>query len=402
MADDRTSTASEELLCSLADEGDPVLSVVLPTLNEEAGIRECIANVKQAIADLGVETEIIVSDSSTDRTPEIARELGAIVVEPDGEGYGNAYCYAFERARGEYVAMGDADMTYDFTELPKLFRPVAEGDADVVLGSRFDGEIKPGAMPALHKYVGNPLLTRFLNVFYDAEVSDAHSGFRVVSREAIETLELRSGGMEFASEMVMAASEKGLAIEEVPITYHERAGDATLDSFRDGWRHVKFMLMNAPGYLFSVPALVFGVLGVLTLLASYLGANVAGLTFRIQTAIAGCVLTIVAVQLASLAMFSAVATDPIRQPRDPLTSWFLDQFQLEHGATIGIAFALLGGGYVVYTVSNWIASGYATLPDVVSNILAMTAIVVGMQVVFYSFFLSMLAQHTPSPNEDGV
>ncbi|PSP88380.1 glycosyl transferase, partial [Halobacteriales archaeon QS_4_66_20] len=148
----------------------PVLSVVVPALNEEEGIGECIDGIERAVAELGVPTEIVVSDSSTDRTPEIARERGAIVVEPDQSGYGYAYRYAFERVRGEFVVMGDADTTYDFVEIPRLLRVLRSENVDMVLGSRLGGTIEPDAMPLLHQYVGNPLLTRFLNVFYDAGV----------------------------------------------------------------------------------------------------------------------------------------------------------------------------------------------------------------------------------------
>jgi glycosyltransferase involved in cell wall biosynthesis len=171
----------------------------MPTLNEEEGIVECIDRIRTALDELQVYGEIIVSDSSTDRTPELARQHGAIVVEPDGKGYGYVYQYAFDRARGQYIAMGDADTTYDFTELPKLFYHVADGEADLALGSRLTGEIREGAMPPLHEYIGNPMLTRFLNTFYNTDISDAHSGLRVFSRDALEQLDLQTEGMEFAS-----------------------------------------------------------------------------------------------------------------------------------------------------------------------------------------------------------
>jgi glycosyltransferase involved in cell wall biosynthesis len=232
-------------LLSETSDQSPTVSVVLPTLNKEDDIRTCVRKVERAPADMGVTGEVIVSDSSSDRTPEIAREMGAIVVEPDRTGYGYAYGYGFRFARGKFIVMRDADTTYDFEELPKLFELVEDG-ADMAMGSRLRGEIKPGSMAKLHRYIGNPLLTRFLNFFYDADVSDAHSGMRVIRREALSELTLESDGMEFASEMIMAASTAGLDIRETPITYHERTGEATLDSFHDGWRHVRFIPVNAP------------------------------------------------------------------------------------------------------------------------------------------------------------
>jgi glycosyltransferase involved in cell wall biosynthesis len=230
----RTAAPDHGPVVSPESDSVPTISVVMPTLNEEAGIAECITRIKNGLEEIGVRGEIIVADSSDDRTPEIAAAMGAVVVHPDEPGYGYAYRYAFEHARGEYVVIGDADTTYDFEELPKLFERVANGDADMSMGSRLGGEIKDGAMPALHRYVGNPLLTAFLNLFYDAGVSDAHSGFRVIRRDVLQELDLETDGMEFASEMIMEAGAQGLEIAEEPITYHEREGKATLDSFQDG------------------------------------------------------------------------------------------------------------------------------------------------------------------------
>jgi len=390
-AERRTDLTGDDLLVQRDSDQEPSLTIVMPTLDEERGIGECMARAKAAIASLGVVSEIIVSDSSTDRTPEIAHEKGAIVVEPDGDGYGNAYKYAFEHARGEYVAIGDADTTYDFEELPKLVRLARRDDVDIAMGSRLEGEIKPGAMPLLHRYVGNPLLTTFLNTFYDAGVSDAHSGLRVLDSEALERLDLETTGMEFASEMIMDAAAKDMTIEEVPITYHEREGEATLDSFRDGWRHVRFMLVNAPGYLFSLPAAVLTAVGVTVMALSLFGARLGSATFGLQTMIGGSLITIVGYQVGTLAMFSSVATNPIREPRDPITNRIRSQSSLEHGASLGLV--LFGAGALVlgYGVVAWTMTGYDVVPSATVNLLASTVAMIGLQTVFCSFFLSMLA-----------
>jgi hypothetical protein len=369
-----------------------MLSVVLPTLNEEEGIAECIRKIKVSIAEMGVTAEVIVSDSSTDRTPEIARREGAIVVHPDEAGYGYAYRYAFAHARGEYIVIGDADTTYDFEELPKLFDQVRDGDADMVLGSRFRGEILPGAMPSLHRYVGNPLLTWFLNTFYDTTVTDAHSGFRVFDRTILDPLDLESDGMEFASEMIMQAGSNGLTIAEVPITYHERTGDATLSSFRDGWRHVKFMLLNAPTYVYTLPSLVFAALGVLAMVVSLTRTQLLTVTFGTHTAIAGSLLAIVSYQVGSLGVFSSITADPIRMPRDPMTRWVTGKFRLEYGATVGVVLLVLGSAYLLSVVLRWVASGYTYNLSVMSNMLAFTAVVLGAQTVFYSLFLTSILE----------
>jgi hypothetical protein len=382
---------ADEVLLPADSAQQPAVSVVLPTLNEEAGIAECITRIRNALSREGLLGEVIVSDSSTDRTPEIARDLGAIVVEPDQPGYGYAYRYAFERVRGEYVVIGDADTTYDFEELPKLLEPVRSGDADMSLGSRLEGEIKPGAMPPLHEYVGNPLLTRFLNVFYDAGVSDAHSGFRVIHRDALEELDLDSTGMEFASEMIMEAGARDLDIAERPIVYHEREGETTLDSFRDGWRHVRFMLVNAPGYLFSIPGLLMVAAGVLVMALSLGDVSLGATSFGIHSMIAGSMLTLVGAQVGSLGVFATVASDPIRAPDDPLTMWLTEHVRLEHGATAGLVLFAAGAAYGTVMVGQWVASGFTRLPILMVDIAAVTAIVLGIQLVFSSFFLSVVA-----------
>lgn len=370
----------------------PTITVVMPTLDEEDGVQQCITDVERALCELDVSGEVIVSDSSSDRTPELAREAGAIVVEPDDDGYGYAYRYGFRYARGEYVVMGDADTTYDFSRLPDLLDPLVDGDADLVLGSRFRGEIKPGAMPSLHRYVGNPLLTTFLNAFYDADVTDAHSGFRAFDRDLLAALDLHASGMEFASEMVMDAAAKGLHIEEVPIVYHPREGDETLDSFQDGWRHVKFMLTNAPGYIFTSPSIGFVLAGVAIMATSLVGAQIAGLVFGTYTMVIGSLLTIVGYQVGSLAVFSSVAANPIREPADPVTEWICGNVSLEHGASVGLVLFTVGGVAATYMAVEWVTSGYAVRAPLNWLLLAFTTILLGVETVFYSFFLSLLAQ----------
>ena len=389
----RAAADSDAILVSPYSDIKPTLSVVLPTLNEEDGIAECIDRITHALQELGITGEVIVSDSSTDRTPEIARNNGAIVTEPTEGGYGAAYLHAFEQVRGEYVAIGDADTTYDFEELPKLFRLVADGDADMAMGSRLDGEIKPGAMPALHQYVGNPLLTKFLNVFYKAGVSDAHSGMRVISTEALDRMTLQSTGMEFASEMIMEAGARDLTIKEEPITYHERVGEATLDSFEDGWRHVRFMLINAPGYLFSIPGIVFGILGALVMALAYSDVSLGATSFGIHSMLAGSLLILLGFQAASLGVFATVAGDPIRKPEDRITRWITANVTLESGATAGALVFTAGAAYATFLVSRWAASGFTHVPIVMHDIVAFTGIILGLQIVFGSFFMSAVAEH---------
>ncbi|QRV15803.1 glycosyltransferase family 2 protein [Haloterrigena salifodinae] len=380
--------SADELLVGRDSDINPELSVVMPTLNEEEGIETCIGWIKSAVEELQLPTEIIISDSSTDRTPEIAREMGSIVVEPDQPGYGYAYRYAFERARGEYIAMGDADTTYDFKDIPRLLSHLEETGADMVMGSRLEGEIRPGAMPTLHQYIGNPLLTKFLNLFYRAGVSDAHSGFRVFRRQALDEMNLETTGMEFASEMIMEAGAKDLVIEETPIIYHEREGEETLESFRDGWRHVRFMLVNAPGYLFSAPGLLMSLLGMAVMGIAYSDVSIGEASLGIHSMIAGSLLTIVGYQVASLGVFAAVTSDPIQKPEDPITEHVIGSLSLEHGATAGLLIFAVGGLYGAGLVYQWVSNGFMSLEFTMGALVAFTAIVIGLQTVFSSFFLS--------------
>ncbi|WP_371161549.1 glycosyltransferase family 2 protein [Halorubrum miltondacostae] len=385
---EQSRQSADELLVGANSNTMPTLSVVMPTLNEEAGIRTCINWIKDAVEALQLPTEILISDSSTDRTPEIAREMGAVVVEPDGKGYGYAYRYAFNRTRGEYIVMGDADTTYDFTQIPRLLDHLLETNADIVMGSRLDGEIKDGAMPTLHQYIGNPLLTRFLNTFYRAGVSDAHSGFRIFTRDAYEQLNLGTSGMEFASEMIMDAGARDLTIEEVPIVYHERKGEETLDSFRDGWRHVRFMLVNAPGYLFSVPGMLLTIFGAAVVLIAHTGIEFGAITLGTNSMIAGSLFSILGVQVGSLGVFATVASDPIQKPNDVITDWVTENATLERGASAGLTVFTAGAVYASWLIAEWALSGFGSVPFTTSALLAFTCIVVGVQLVFSSFFLS--------------
>jgi len=246
-------------------------------------------------------------------------------------------------------------------------------------------------MPPLHQYVGNPLLTRFLNTFYGAGVSDAHSGFRVFTKDALETLELETTGMEFASEMIMEAGANDLTIEEVPIVYHEREGEETLDSFRDGWRHVRFMLVNAPDYLFSYPALLLVSLGVVLMGLSLPTTTVGGVNFGLQTMVGGSLLAIVGYQVWALALFSSIAADPIREPSSALVGTIRRNFKLEHAASVGVAVTAAGLLYLASVFGRWLVAGEAALPSATVTLFASTVVILGVQTVFGSFFMSMLA-----------
>lgn len=383
------------------------VSVVIPTKNEEQAVGCCLEKVLKSFREHNIDGEIILTDNSTDRTPEIAQSMGARVVTPDRLGYGYAYKYGFAQARGNYIVMGDADNTYDFEDIPRLLAPLRDGTADMVMGSRLKGKILPGSMPTLHKYIGNPMLTAFLNFFFKAGVSDSHSGFRAFTKEAYEEMHLRSTGMEFASEMIIEAARRGIRIKEIPIVYHPRIGESKLSSFSDGWRHMKFMLLYTPKHLFIIPGMVLSALGIFLMAATTLNIDI-GYTPSIHTLIFGSLFLITGYQIASMGLFAGVygRAKGILDP-DDITEWIVHNISLERGITIGIVTFGLGFVYLFYRVSTWALNGFPTFPWVEQNMTAFTLITVGLQTIFFSFFLSLIggdyqterSERTPSFTE---
>ncbi|HEU4980442.1 MAG TPA: glycosyltransferase family 2 protein, partial [Solirubrobacterales bacterium] len=238
------------------------VSVVIPCLNEAGSIEACVRAARGALDDGGYRGEVIVVDNgSTDGSGELAAAAGARVIEEPRRGYGNAYLAGLAEAQGKYIVMLDADMTYDAGELPRFIGELEAG-GDLVLGNRME-QIHPGAMPWLHRRVGNPVLTGLLNRLFDTDVRDAHCGMRAVRREVLPRLALRTSGMELASEMVIRAAKLGLEIRQFPIEYHPREGESKLSTWGDGWRHLRFLLVHSPKYLFLLPGVVMAALGAL-------------------------------------------------------------------------------------------------------------------------------------------
>src|SRR5256714_2626780 len=248
----------------------PVVSVVIPCLNEAQNIQACVTAALEEFERMGISGEVVVADNdSEDDSAQLAERAGARVVVERRRGYGSAYRAGFGAARGRYIVMVDADLTYDFSEIPRFVAALEDG-AEMVIGDRMDN-IRPGAMPWLHRYVGNPILTGLLNMFFSTGVKDAHCGMRALRSDVLPRLDLRTTGMEFASEMVIRAAKENLRIADFPIEYHPRGGQSKLSSFRDGWRHLRFLLVHSPNHLFIVPGTLLA--GVGTLLVVFVGAG---------------------------------------------------------------------------------------------------------------------------------
>ena len=349
----------------------------------------CVESAFEAMERAGIDGEVVVADNaSEDRSAELARGAGARVVEEPRRGYGSAYLAGFSAARGDYIVMGDADLTYDFDEIPKFVEKL-DGGADLVMGDRMDN-ISDGAMPWLHRYVGNPLLSGFLNLLYKTGVRDAHCGMRALRRDQLEVLDLRTPGMEFASEMVIKASKRGLVIDQFPIEYHPRGGESKLSTWRDGWRHLRFLLVHSPTHLFLVPGLVLGVLGALILVAALSGLDLLGRTWGIHAAITGSLLVIVGVQVISLGLCAHAYGCYHLGEQDAWFERMRSRFRLEHGLLAGGLTALVGLVMAIVIGVQWATRGFGALGEEKLAILASTLVVVGIQVFFTSFLLSIL------------
>lgn len=368
------------------------VSVVIPAMNEEDSIGICIEKVNKVFSEYNIDGEVVVADNSTDKTPEIARSLGAKVVTPDKKGYGAAYLYGFEHASGDYIVIADADNTYDFLEIMTFIEPLRKGEADFVMGTRLKGEIKKGAMPPLHQHIGNPGLTWILNKLFKSGISDSHCGMRAITKDALGRLNLNTRGMEFASEMIIEATRKKLRIAEVPITYYPRAGESKLSSFSDGWRHLKFMLLHSPSTLFIVPGLIMFMAGwalVIALLGGPVQMN--GIWIHLHPMLYGSLLAILGYQIINLGLFAKTyAVVNNIEEHDAITEFVSDHVSLERAGTIGLIVFLIGAGVLGNIIYQWANAGSGALPEIRMDIFAMTLMVLGAQTVFAGFFLSIV------------
>jgi glycosyltransferase involved in cell wall biosynthesis len=369
---------------------DVRISVVLPCLDEEGAVGKVIDDAWEGISGTGLPGEVVVVDNgSTDRSPEIAAEHGARVVYEERRGYGSAYLRGLAEAKGDFVVMADADGTYPLTELRPFVAQLEEGK-DLVLGSRFRGRIHSGAMPWLHRRIGNPVLTWVLNLFFGVKVSDAHCGLRAVRRDALPLLELDSTGMEFASEMIFKSAKRGLAVGEVPIDYYPRIGESKLQTLRDGWRHLRFMLVHSSTFLFIVPGAALLALGLAVMLPLAFGPReIFGVTWYIHAMIAGSTATLVGAQILQLGIFARTYAVLYLGDSDPLLQRFW-RVRMEYGLLLGFVLILAGGGTMGAIFISWAQGGYGALAYEHESLFGLTLIGLGFQTMFASFFLSVL------------
>jgi glycosyltransferase involved in cell wall biosynthesis len=388
----------------------PEVSIVMPCLNEAETLQACIEGALMAIKSCGVRGEVVIADNgSTDDSPSIALQAGARLVRVKDKGYGNALLGGIQAAAGTYVLMGDADGSYDFGELPVFLERLRQGK-DLVMGCRLPaggGTIQPGAMPWKHRWFGNPVLSGLGKLFFRAPIDDFHCGLRAFRRDAILALDLRCAGMEFASEMVVRSTVARLKIAQVPITLRPdgRTRAPHLRSWRDGWRHLRFMLLYSPKWLFFVPGLFLFTAGTFGFLVLMPGpVRIGAVTFDTNTLLICSAIILIGFQVVFFAIYTktfAVQTGLLRP--DSRITWLLNTQPVEWGVGIGLILALLGMGYLVYSVLQWQEAGFGNLPYSESLrivIPGVTAVALGVQCIFSGFALAVLGLERSSHNSD--
>lgn len=364
----------------------------MPCLNEEKTVALCIKRAKEGIKKSGLKGEVIVCDNgSTDKSIQYAKQAGAIVIQESRKGYGSAYLSGIKSAKGTFIVIGDSDGTYDFREIPKLLKPLYQ-DHDLVLGSRLKGKIDNNSMPFLNRYLGTPCLNLFIRIFFHFNISDSQSGMRAFSRLAYDKLKLKTLGMEFASEMLIRASQENLQITEVPIRYLRRIAPTKLARFRDAWRHIRFMLLFAPTHLFIIPGGFFmsiGLSGVLLLSQGPL--EILNRNFDFHSMIFASMLALLGYEVIMLGIYAKTYSWLENFTTEgKILKTTLKYFKLEKGVLLGLIISIFGFLIGLNTFINWAQHGFSELWAIRPVILSMTFFILGIQVLFSSFFLSIL------------
>lgn len=370
------------------------VSVVIPCLNEANSIAYCIGKALKAFKDAGINGEVVIGDNgSTDGSAQIAEEHGARVTHISMKGYGHALRGGIEAARGNFIVMGDADDSYDFSELPRFVEKWREG-YEVVMGNRFKGEIKPGAMPWHHKYFGNPVLSGILRLLFKTNISDSHCGMRGFTKETYMRMDLRTTGMEFASEFVIKAIKLGVRMCEIPITLwpDKRGRPPHLRSFRDGWRHLRFMMLFAPNWLFLIPGGLLMTLGLFLVMWLLPGPRyIGGKMIDVHTMLFGMLFTLIGAQIISIGLFAKVFSysERFAANQQSLEHW-LKHITFEHGLIFGGVLSMVGFVGDTWVFYQWACSGFGPLEQMRTIMFWSLLFFLGIQTLFSSFFLSML------------
>ncbi len=371
------------------------ISVVIPCLNEEETIAECVAKAKKAFEEMNRPGEVIVVDNgSRDRSAAIAAGLGARVINETRKGYGSALRRGIAEAHGKYIVMGDGDDTYDFSAIAPFIQLLDKG-CDLAMGSRFRGTILPGAMSWSHRYVGNPILSGMLRLLFGGTVSDSHCGLRAFTKNAYERMGLHTTGMEFASEMVIHGMKNNLIITEVPITYYPRRGESKLESLRDAWRHVRFMLLYSPVYLYFVPAAVLFIPGMYLLIKFLFGPVwLFGHPWDIRSMVFASMLALLGWQIFGFGFCAVAYSHSIGLIETPFARRITRMLSLERLIFSGIGIFLIGLYFTGRLFFVWAQRGFGELriyeiDTIKMGIFSVTFMIIGIQIIFAGFLSSL-------------
>ena len=373
------------------------VTVLMPCLNEAETIQICVSKAIGWLQSCNLNGEVLVADNgSTDQSRYLAEQAGARVVEVPERGYGNALMGGIQAARGRYIIMGDGDDSYDFSNLTAFLEQLRAGN-DLVMGNRFAGGIARGAMPALHQYLGNPVLSGVGRILFRTRCGDFHCGLRGFNRASILALDLRTTGMEFASEMVVKATLHSLRIAEVPTTLRPdgRSRPPHLKSWRDGWRHLRFLLMYSPRWLFFYPGLaLMGIGAVLSCLLLFGPLHIGTVVFDVHTLLYAAMAVMLGFQCVAFAVFTKVfAISEKLLPEDPRMQKVSRFVKLETGLIVGVFLTIIGLAGAIYSLAAWEMRGFGTMePRQTLRIVipSVTFLTIGFQIILYSFFLSIL------------
>lgn len=365
----------------------PLLSVVIPCYNEEKTIGKCIIDAKQTCEVNKIPYEIIVVDNnSQDESAKISKKEGAKVVSEKKQGYGHAYHKGFSSAKGEYIFIADGDYTYDFKEIPKFYSQIEKG-YEFVIGNRFTKKMESGAMPRLHKYIGNPFLSGLINILFHNNIKDTQCGARLIKKTTYEKLKLQSKGMEFASEMIIKATKQKIKIKQIKISYKTRLGESKLSSFSDGWRHLRFILMMNPTATYIIPGIILSILGILIFGILFGGPkNIAGLTFYEHPLFLASILLISGTQLLFTGYFVKTLSISYFKEKSNLINKIQNKITLEKGMFIGTILLLTSIIWGLTILSNWIEKGFSELHEVRTGILLLTLATISVQIIINSFY----------------
>jgi glycosyltransferase involved in cell wall biosynthesis len=375
---------------------NPEISIILPCLNEEKSISKCLDEIKQTISYNSLNSEVVIIDNnSTDNTVDIAEKYkdsikNLRIIKEEKRGYGNSCLRGLNEALGKILFIADADYTYSFLEINSFIKEIKKG-YDLVVGNRFTKKLKKESMPWHHRYIGNPFLSFLVKTFFKVKISDIHCGARAIKKDSFNKLTLYTGGMEFASEMIIKASKEKLKINEIPIEYRPRIGESKLNSISDGWRHLRFILLYSPLFLFLLPGIFLLLTGLLLLSTFYFGEpKILGIQFYIHPMFLFAIMTIVGYQLIIFSGFAKIYSITHLGDKDKIIEKLFKNITLEKAGSIGILFTTIGIIIYISIFLKWIDSNLGSLDETKNMIVALVLTVIGIQTFFSAFMFSIL------------